>query len=60
MPVFPQRGHRVGRGLAGAQREHHRRRPAQRQLVDQHRGQLIQQVRVIHPDDHPGPPGAGQ
>jgi hypothetical protein len=26
-------------------------RPPQHQLVDQHRGQLIKQVRVVDPDD---------
>jgi hypothetical protein len=41
VPVFPQRRHRVRRGFAGSQGEHHIDRAAQNQLVDQRRGQLI-------------------
>ncbi len=60
MPVLPQGGHRIWCGLAGAQRQHHPRRPAQRQVVDQQGGQLIKQVRVVYPDHHTRPGGSGQ
>jgi hypothetical protein len=54
VPVLPQRRDRVRRGLPGTHSQHQRRRASQRQLVHQHCGQLIEQVRIVHPDDHPG------
>jgi hypothetical protein len=52
MPVLPQRGHRIGRRLTRAHGQHNCRRPAHRQLVQQHGADVVQQMRVIDGHDH--------
>jgi hypothetical protein len=52
-PVAPQRGDGLGGRLAGAHRYQDERGRVLHELVQQRRGQVIQQVRVIHAQHQP-------